>query len=125
MLGSKFGPRLPLKIAAGLQLLNALIIMFITPESNKNKAKSLDLREANPIGALKKLFGNAPLLRTAAIVYFLISLARCSLDAQFTNYANIRFAWTQVSQSCLIHNYCLVYCILNSHCKRPTATLFL
>ena len=90
MLGSKFGPRLPLLIAAGVQLLNALIIIFITPESKKMKTKKLDLREANPIGGLKKLFGNAPILRTAALAYFFASLARCSLDAQFTNYSNIR-----------------------------------
>ena len=102
LLGSKFGPRLPLLIAAGLQLLNALIIIFITPESNKTKLESLDLRAVNPIGGLKKLFGGAPLLRTAALVYFCCSLARSSLDAQFTNYANIRFGWTQVSPHCLI-----------------------
>jgi len=95
ILGSKFGPRLPLLIAAGLQLLNALIILFITPESNKMKSKTLDLREANPIGGLKRLFANAPILRTAALVYLFCSLARCSLDAQFTNYSNIRFGWTQ------------------------------
>jgi len=95
ILGSKFGPRLPLYIAAGLQLLNALIILFFTPESNTNKNDKLDLKETNPISGLKRLFGNAPILRTAALAYFLISLARCSLDAQFTNYANIRFGWSQ------------------------------
>lgn len=67
ILGSKFGPRLPLLIAAGFQFLNAMIIIFITPESNKMKSKTLDLREANPIGGLKRLFANAPILRTAAL----------------------------------------------------------
>ncbi|KAL7552979.1 hypothetical protein ACHAWF_017198 [Thalassiosira exigua] len=95
ILGSKFGPRLPLLLAAGAQLLNALIIMFITPESNQAKNKELYLKEANPIGGMKKLFCHAPILRTVALVYFLSALARCSLDAQFTNYANIRFGWTQ------------------------------
>ena len=85
-------------IAAGLQLLNALIIIFVTPESNQNKSthKKLDLREANAFGGLLKLFGHATILRTAAMTYFFCSLARCSLDAQFTNYANIRFGWSQV-----------------------------
>lgn len=100
MLGAKFGPRVPLLIAAGLQLLNAMTILFITPESNREKVKELDLREANPISGLKKLFFHSPILRTAAIAYFFSSLARCSLDAQFTNYSNIRFGWTQV---CLQH----------------------
>lgn len=95
LLGSRFGPRLPLMIAAGLQVLNALILVFLTPESNQNKTTKLDLSDANPMGGLKKLFGHAPILRTAAVVYFLASLARCSLDAQFTNYASIRFGWTQ------------------------------
>ncbi|KAL7536059.1 hypothetical protein ACHAXR_006884 [Thalassiosira sp. AJA248-18] len=95
ILGSKFGPRLPLLIAAGLQFLNALIILFVTPESNQDKATELDLKNANPIGGLKKLFGHSPILRTAALAYFFSSLARCSLDAQFTNYSNIRFGWTQ------------------------------
>ena len=95
LLGVKFGPRLPLLIAAGLQILNALILLIFTPESNKTKSTKLDLSEANPIGALKKLFGHAPILRTAAMVYFLASLARNSLDAQFANYASLRFGWTQ------------------------------
>jgi DHA1 family tetracycline resistance protein-like MFS transporter len=91
------GPRIPLLIAAGLQLINALIILFITPESNKYPSSNdLDLREANPITGRKKLFGGARILRTAALAYFSVSLARrCSLDAQFTNYANLRFGWTQ------------------------------
>jgi predicted MFS family arabinose efflux permease len=90
LIGSKLGPRVPLFIAAGLQLLNALIVICFTPESNQNKVKELNLSAANPISGLKKLFGGAPLLRTAATVYFFASLARCSLDAQFTNYSNIR-----------------------------------
>ena len=72
-----------------------MIIIFITPESNKSKVQELDLREANPISGLKRLFCNAPILRTATLAFFCVSLARCSLDAQFTNYANIRFGWTQ------------------------------
>jgi hypothetical protein len=55
-------------------------------------AKELDLREANPISGLKRLLCDA---RTATLAFFCASLARCSLDAQFTNYANIRFGWTQ------------------------------
>ena len=72
-----------------------MIIIFITPESNKSKVQELDLREANSISGLKRLFCNATILRTATLAFFCVSLARCSLDAQFTNYANIRFGWTQ------------------------------
>jgi MFS transporter, DHA1 family, tetracycline resistance protein len=97
ILGAKFGPRVPLLAAAALQLINALIIIFVTPESNTNIPAStkLDLKEANPVGGMVKLFGRSHLLRVASTAYFLASLARCSLDAQFANYSNIRFGWTQ------------------------------
>lgn len=96
ILGAKFGPRLPLLIAAGIQLLNAIIILFVTPESNTSKARAtFNFKEANPIRGLVRLFGNAPILRTVSILVFLASLARSSLDAQFSNYSSIRYGWTQ------------------------------
>ena len=88
---------MPLYVACVLQLLNAAIAGVITPESNPSvlrKGRSLDLREANPFGALWRLFGRAKLLRNAACMYALVALARNSLDAQFINYASIRFGWT-------------------------------
>ena len=107
ILGAKYGPRVPLYAAAALQFLNALIVIFLTPESNphtnkaarngipRNQQAELDLSQDNPWGGLVRLFGKPGLLRTAAAVYFLASLARTTLDAQFTNYSNIRFGWTQ------------------------------
>jgi DHA1 family tetracycline resistance protein-like MFS transporter len=97
-LGAKMGPRVPLYIAAGLQLLNALIILLLTPESHPPTArfsKTVDIREANPLSALRRLFGRRDLLASAAGTYFLISMARNALDAQFVIYANLRFGWTQ------------------------------
>ena len=95
VLGAKFGPRLPLLIAAGIQAVNLLVILLLTPESNVNKNTNIDLKQSNPLNGMKKLFFNTPLLRTVSLAYFLSSLARCSLDAQFANYSNIRFGWTQ------------------------------
>lgn len=98
ILGAKFGPRVPLYVACGLQLLNAAIAIFLTPESTPRdvrKQRKLDMRQANPLGALWKLFGRAKLLRNAAALYALVALARNSLDAQFVNYASIRFGWSQ------------------------------
>ena len=89
---------MPLRVAAGLQLLNFLLIVLVTPESNpraKRAGRSIDWREANPLGSLWKLFGHAPVLRNAAAMYGLVSLARNALDAQFVNYASIRFGWSQ------------------------------
>lgn len=95
VLGAKFGPRLPLLIAAGIQAVNLLVILLLTPESLEQKNTQIDLKQSNPLNGMKKLFFNAPLLRTVSLAYFLSSLARCSLDAQFSNYSNIRFGWTQ------------------------------
>ena len=98
ILGSKLGPRVPLLIAAALQLLNAALIIFVTPESNPKSARAgrvVDWRQANPIGALWRLFGRAPLLRSIALTYALVTLARNALDAQFVNYASVRFGWSQ------------------------------
>ena len=96
ILGKQLGPRVPIFVAAAAQLLNLLLILFVTPESSPPAARAgrkLDLRSANPFGALKRLFGGAPLLRSAAATYFLVTLARGVLDAQFSNYALYRFGW--------------------------------
>lgn len=116
LLGAKCGPRLPILMAAGFQFVNGLIAMFLTPESNaavagsdnKNTNKSILFSEVNPITGLQKLFGIGPsssgfasapsargLLRVASLTYFFLSMARGALDAQFVNYSNLRFGWTQ------------------------------
>jgi len=98
ILGKRFGPRLPCLIAAGLQALNALIVLLLTPESlprAKRSGRTLDLRAANPIGALKLLFTRSALLRDVCIAYVLVALARGSLDAQFLNNVRYRFGWDQ------------------------------
>eukprot|EP00531_Pseudo-nitzschia_arenysensis_P003676 CAMPEP_0116153796 /NCGR_PEP_ID=MMETSP0329-20121206/21436_1 /TAXON_ID=697910 /ORGANISM="Pseudo-nitzschia arenysensis, Strain B593" /LENGTH=499 /DNA_ID=CAMNT_0003650729 /DNA_START=223 /DNA_END=1722 /DNA_ORIENTATION=- len=121
MLGAKFGPKLPILMAAGFQIVNGLLAVFLTPESNPraipNKSKrnsttsssspkpKIDLSEVNPIRGLQNLLGigatdgfgtsSQSLLRTASLAYFCLSLARNSLDAQFVNYSNIRFGWSQ------------------------------
>lgn len=116
MLGAKFGPRLPILMAAGFQVVNGLVALFVTPESNaraienkrstnRNPESKIDLSEVNPIRGLQNLLGigsvngfgtsNQSLLRAASLAYFCLSLARNSLDAQFVNYSNIRFGWSQ------------------------------
>ena len=98
ILGAKYGPRCPLYVACGIQLLNAAIALFLTPESSPRglrKGRTLDLKQSNPIGALWRLFGRAKLLRNAACMYALVALARNSLDAQFVNYASVKFGWSQ------------------------------
>jgi len=61
ILGAKYGPRLPILMAAGFQLLNGVIALYVTPESNtlleKNKQKRITFAEVNPITGIQKLFG--------------------------------------------------------------------
>lgn len=97
------GPRVPLYIAAGIQFFNALLITFVTPESNikvlttprAQRQQEFNWKASNPVGGFMRLFGNAHILRVAACAYFFAMLSRASLDAQFFNYANIRFGWSQ------------------------------
>lgn len=70
-------------------------MVTLTPESHKNTVEKINVWEDNPIGALKRLFGGSSILRYASAGYFLSLLGRASLDAQFVNYSNIRFGWTQ------------------------------
>lgn len=94
VLGAKLGPRKVVMLAAAVQLLNFVLIAFVTPESCPayvRAGRRLNLAEANPLGALNKLFGSTSLLRHAAIAYFFISLGRTVLDAQYSNYALYRF----------------------------------
>ena len=136
-LGAKYGPKLPIAVAGVLQLVNGLLALTVTPESNarvvlrkkkRNAAANAEAKakqtktkdgdgddeqelppirysEVNPVTGLRKLFGirtsggfgttSTGLLRIASVAYLLLSLGRGALDAQFVNYTNIRFGWTQ------------------------------
>lgn len=117
MLGAKYGPKLPILLAAAFQAISGLLALFVTPESNtlatsskpikKNAAsQSINLAEVNPITGLQNLLGigssstgfgtsSKSLLRAASLAYACLSMARRSLDTQFVNYSNIRFGWSQ------------------------------
>lgn len=98
LIGARKGPSFALRLAAAIQALNVLILIFLTPESHSSmpeQQQKVDFKEANPVGGLIKLFGRGGLLRTGSIAFFLAQLARNSLDAQFPTYTNLRFGWTQ------------------------------
>ena len=79
LLGAKLGTRAPVLLAAGVQLLNFLLIAFVTPESKPASERAgarLDLRRANPAGALARLFCAGPVLRGLSAAYFLVTLSR-------------------------------------------------
>ncbi len=86
-------PRLPFWVAAGMSLANAVYGYFVLPESlPKANRTPFRLRTANPVGAMKMLFGPAN-LRDLSTIMFLYHLAHAVLPAVFVLYASYRFNW--------------------------------
>ena len=57
------------------------------------QSKKLDLRSANPLGALNLLLGRSGVLRGSAAAYFLVWLGNACINSQFGNYVNHLFGW--------------------------------
>ena len=57
------------------------------------QGKKLDLRSANPLGALNMLLGRPGILRGSAAAYFLVWLGNACINSQFGNYVNHLFGW--------------------------------
>ena len=96
VLADKRGLRAPMYAAAAVGLLNFVLIVLFTPESlpaAQRRGKKLDLRTANPLGALRLLFGRSPLMRGSAAAYFLVWLSNACINSQFGNYVNHLFGW--------------------------------
>jgi DHA1 family tetracycline resistance protein-like MFS transporter len=88
-------PRLPFWVAGGLSLLNALYGVFVLPESlPKERRSRLQLRKANPIGALQLLNSHPQLLGLAG-VSLIANLAHVALPSTFVLYADYRYGWSQ------------------------------
>jgi len=96
ILDAKYGLRAPLYAAAAAGVLNFVVIALLVPESLPAPARTktrLDLRAANPIGALRRLFCSTPLLRRSAAAFALLWLGNMCINSQFGNYANHLFKW--------------------------------
>ena len=96
VIAGKYGLRAPMYAAAGVGLVNFLILVLATPESlpkEQRQGKKLDLATANPFGALRLLFGSTPLLRGAASTYLLVWFGNACINSQFGNYVNHLFGW--------------------------------
>ena len=57
------------------------------------QGKKLDLRSANPLGALNLLLGRSGIMRGSAAAYFLVWLGNACINSQFGNYVNHLFGW--------------------------------
>lgn len=86
--------RLPFWVAGALSLVGTLYGYFILPESlPKERRAPLDLKHANPLGALSFLRGHGALLGLAAVA-FLYRLAHDAMPALFVLYGDYRYGWT-------------------------------
>lgn len=86
--------RAPFWVAAGLALANFLYGYFVLPESLAKEKRSprFNLREANPLGALR-LLRRYPQVFALATVFFMVALAQFSLNSTFVLYTDYRFQW--------------------------------
>jgi DHA1 family tetracycline resistance protein-like MFS transporter len=90
----EYSSRLPLWVAGGFSLVNAVYGFFVLPESlPRNLRTNFRWRRANPVGALKLLRRHPDLLALAGIA-FLSTLAQVSLPSTVTLYAMFRYHWT-------------------------------
>jgi DHA1 family tetracycline resistance protein-like MFS transporter len=93
LLGS-YGVRLPLYVAAGFSLANALYGFVALPESlPKSLRVNFSWKRANPVGALV-LLRRHPELFGLAGVSFVSTLAQVSLPSTIVLYASYRYGWT-------------------------------
>ena len=90
--GGKY--RKPMYLAASLQLLNAFLALFVTPESAL-KSKGIKWDEANPISSLGQLdlFKASTPLKKTAIAFSLVWLGNLALNACFVPYVDAKFGW--------------------------------
>ena len=86
--------RKPMYLAASLQLLNAFLALFVTPESAP-KSKGIKWDEANPISSLGQLdlFKKSTPLKKTAIAFSLVWLGNLALNACFVPYVDAKFGW--------------------------------
>jgi MFS transporter, DHA1 family, tetracycline resistance protein len=96
LIGGVFGtsdPRLPFWIAGGVALLNAAYGFFVLPESlPPEKRTAFQVKNANPLGALK-LLNSTPVLKRLSMVNTLYFLAHHVLPTTFVLHAGYRFGW--------------------------------
>ena len=96
LIGGVFGaidPRLPFWIAGGVALINAAFGFFVLPESLPPEKRSVfQVKNANPLGALK-LLNSTPVLKRLSMVNTLYFLAHHVLPTTFVLHAGYRFGW--------------------------------
>ena len=103
-LSAKYGRRAPMYAASAVGVLNGLLILAFAPESlpKAQRRARVNWKEANPLGALKLLFGRTPLLRGSCAAFFLIWLGNACINSIFGNYVNHLFGWGEQQSAPLL-----------------------
>lgn len=86
--------RAPFWVAAGLSLVNALLCVFLLPESlDKSHRRKFEWKRANPIGTLVHL-KQYPKVVQLMIPLFLLYLASHAVQSNWSYYTSYKFKWS-------------------------------
>lgn len=84
----------PFYLAAGMTLLNFLYGLLVLPESLKPEHREpLDIRKANPLGALRMLTSSRVIMNLA-LIFLLANLAQKGIESNWVLFTAFRFHWT-------------------------------
>ncbi|CAN0082112.1 unnamed protein product, partial [Ectocarpus sp. 12 AP-2014] len=86
VLGAKYGVRFPLLVSVGLCLVNFVMIAFVMPETlpDEKRVKKVDLKQANPLGAVTMATRNQ-LITGVFACWTLLWIAHVGLQINWIN----------------------------------------
>ena len=93
-----YGVRVPFFAAAALAFANALYGWLVLPESlPREKRRPIDLRRANPVGALVQLRRLHPSVLVLATALFVWQVGHQALQGTWSFYTIYRFGWSEAA----------------------------
>ncbi|CAN0315727.1 unnamed protein product, partial [Ectocarpus sp. 8 AP-2014] len=84
----------PLLVSVGLCLVNFVMIVFVMPETlpDEKRVKKVDLKQANPLGAVTMATRNQ-LITGVFACWTLLWIAHVGLQINWINYTDRKFGW--------------------------------
>ncbi|CAN0521651.1 unnamed protein product, partial [Ectocarpus sp. 12 AP-2014] len=84
----------PLLVSVGLCLVNLVMIAFVMPETlpDEKRVKKVDLKQANPLGAVTMATRNQ-LITGVFACWTLLWIAHVGLQINWINYTDRKFGW--------------------------------
>ncbi|CAN0234672.1 unnamed protein product [Ascophyllum nodosum] len=103
VLGAKYGIRFPLIVSVGLCVLNVLLVSLVMPETlpEGRRKEKVDLRQANPVGAVK-LASRNQLMTGIFACWAAMWVAHVGLQVNWINYtqtASSDGAWPRAERA--------------------------